>query len=71
MKDMGQKIRKTPEQLKRKYNATYRLCEKIGSQYFPQYSKIIKENPHVSIEEISEAKILLKEFGFIIKTKLF
>ncbi len=63
--------RKTPTQLKRKYNATYRLRQKIGINCLAPYSKIIHSETDDNIEETPEGKLLLKEFGFIIKLKLF
>lgn len=63
---MGQRIRKTPEELKRKYNATYRLRQKVGREVFPVRSKIILSSDP-QLQSKTEAKILLSEFGFIIQ----
>lgn len=67
---MAPKIRKTPDQLKRKYNAAFRLRKKLGTEKFPPYSRVIFEKAE-NTAEIPEARILLKEFGFIIKPELF
>ena len=55
---------------KRKYNAAYRLRQKIGEAAFPKRSKIIHSEPE-TVEKHPEAKILLNEYGFIIKPQLF
>ena len=57
---------------KRKYNAAYRLRQKIGEATFPKRSKIIHSGTDPeTIKKHPEAKILLNEYGFIIKPQLF
>lgn len=56
---------------KRKYNAAYRLRNKIGITLFPPRSRIIHSSDAEQVEKHAEAKILLKEYGFIIKPELF
>jgi hypothetical protein len=65
------KIKLPKEKIKRKYNATYRLRKKIGSEYFPQSSKKIKTIDDGESLNIPEVKILLQEFGFILEKGLF
>lgn len=67
---MGQRIRKTPEELKRKYNATYRLRKKVGGTVFPSRGKIIFHADVQKMQDEPEVKILLSEFGFIIQPNL-
>lgn len=68
---MGQKVRKTSEEIQRKYNAAYRLRKKIGEKNFPKRSRIITSEKADSVSKIPAAKILLSEFGFIIKPLIF
>jgi len=68
---MAQQIRKTKEEIKRKYNAAYRLRKKISEKAFPQRSKVIYTSNLEQVVNNPEAQILLSEFGFIIKPELF
>lgn len=61
----------TKNKIKRKYNACYRLRNKIGSDIFPRGKKIIKTANINQVLSHTEANILLKEFGYIIQTELF
>lgn len=56
---------------KRKYDAAYRLRKKIGTTLLPRRSRIIHSSDAELIEKHAETKILLKEYGFIIKPELF
>ena len=68
---MGQRIRKTKDEMKKKYNATYRLRQKIGEDILPKRSRIIQAKASDDFTNIPETKILTSEFGFIIKQELF
>lgn len=57
--------------LKRRYNACYRLRKKLGVTVFPKRSRIIFSQDIEEVLNQSEAKILLKEYGFVIQPKLF
>lgn len=66
---VGEKERKHN---KRKYNASYRLRCKIGDAAFPKKSKnIFSELGKDAIEQITEIKILTKEYGFALKPLAF
>lgn len=67
---MSQKVRKSPEQIKRKYNAAYRLRQKVGEKSLPVRSRIIYAKAEDDFTEHAETKILISEFGFIIKQEL-
>lgn len=56
--------------LRRKNNAAYRLRKKIGEIAFPQRSKKIKVDAETDLSNVSEVKILLSEFGFVIEPYL-
>lgn len=57
---------------KRKYNAVYRLKQKIGDNAIAKRSRIIQPlRDPTMIEKEPEAKILMTEYGFIIQPKLF
>lgn len=56
--------------LKRKHNAAYRLRKKLGEKAFPLRSSIIKVSAETDVSNISEVKILLSEFGFVIEPHL-
>lgn len=57
--------------IKRRYNAAYRLRKKLGRVVFPKRSRIIHTQADDAIMNQSEVKILLQEFGYIIKPQLF
>ena len=57
---------------KRQYNASYRLRKKIGITAFPKKSKnIFCELGNDALENISEIKLLTKEYGFAVKPLAF
>ena len=68
---MAQKIKKTTAQLRRKYNADYRLRKKLGKKIFPNRSKIVNSSDVEEIIKHSEMNILINEFGFIVKPSIF
>ncbi len=55
---------------KRKYNAAYRLRQKIGEADFPKRSKIIHSEPE-TVEKHPEAKILLKNMASSLNHNFF
>lgn len=56
---------------KRKYNASHRLRKKLGGVNFPTRSRIIYSEIDKDLTTISEVKILIKEYGFIVQPLLF
>lgn len=61
------RIKLPPEALKRKYNAASRLRKKLGLTKFPKYQKNIYSSLDENLLQIAEVKILINEFGFVIK----
>ncbi|ANF51729.1 hypothetical protein A0O34_14990 [Chryseobacterium glaciei] len=56
--------------LKKKYNAAYRLRKKLGEKVLPKRSSVIKVDTETDLSKISEVNILLSEFGFVIEPHL-
>lgn len=67
---MPQKVRKSPEEIKRKYNAAYRLRQEVGEKSLPVRSRIIYAKAEDDFTQLTETRILISEFGFIIKQEL-
>lgn len=57
---------------KRKYNASYRLRQKVGEAAFPKKSRnVFCELGNDEVENLTEIKILTEEYGFAVKPLAF
>ena len=57
---------------KRKYNASYRLRQKVGEAAFPKKSRnVFCELGNDKVENLTEIKILTEEYGFAVKPLVF
>ncbi len=63
-------IKLSPDKLRRKYNAVYRLRKKLNCETLEKRTQIIYTNDF-NLLNISEVKILINEFGFVIQPELF
>lgn len=63
-------IQLTPQKLRRKYNAVYRLRKKLIGASFEKRTKIIYSND-TKLLNIPEVKLLISEFGFVVQPEFF